>query len=237
MLAGETNNQRIAVLGFDLHDSNLPLQSAWPILLYNLTNWFLPQPVDGTGQVIAGQPVTIQPWPGADRVAITDPNHQTTTVGPPFPVQPDAQTNQIGLYQVTQHVRGQNLVGAFTVNLFNPGQSNLAPAAQLPIAHSTDFSTGNSVVTHQLREIWPWIAALLLLILCAEWWLFSRPYQAQPGQRMHESRQTATIRSPSVLTQRLGRYQDLQKRLTKTSRRVKSRLTKQFAKGKKRVNI
>jgi len=67
MLAGETNNQRIAVLGFDLHDSNLPLQSAWPILLYNLTNWFLPQPVAGTGQVIAGQPVTIQPWPGLIR--------------------------------------------------------------------------------------------------------------------------------------------------------------------------
>ncbi len=188
MLAGETDNRRVAVLGFDLHDSNLPLQSAWPILLYNVTNWFLPQPVNGDGQIIAGQPVTIQPWPGATQIAITSPDNQTTTVGPPFPVQPDAETDQVGLYQVTQRVRGQELVGAFTVNLFNPNQSNLAPATQLPIAHSTGFSTGNTAVTHQLREIWPWIAAVLLLILCAEWWLFSRPYQVKQAPGMQDGR-------------------------------------------------
>ncbi|HEY4388360.1 MAG TPA: BatA and WFA domain-containing protein, partial [Ktedonobacteraceae bacterium] len=97
LLAGENNSRRVAVLGFDLHDSDLPLQSAWPILLYNLSNWFLPQPVNGAGQVLAGQPVTVQPWPGADQVTITGPDHQTIKVGPPFPAQPDANTDQVGL--------------------------------------------------------------------------------------------------------------------------------------------
>jgi hypothetical protein len=235
MLAGEANNRRVAVLGFDLHDSNLPLQSAWPILLYNLTNWFLPQPVGGDGQVLAGQPVTIQPWPGAEQVTITAPDHQSTIVGPPFPIQPDAQTDQVGIYQVTQRIRGQDLNGAFTVNLFNPTQSNLAPAAQLPIAHSTNFTSGSGPVTHQLREIWPWIAALLLLILCGEWWLFSRPYQAQQGQGVTGSKRNA---SPwPGATQWQGRYQAVRKRLTKTTRRFRSRLAKQITKGKKRVNI
>jgi Ca-activated chloride channel homolog len=239
LLAGESNNRRVAVLGFDLHDSNLPLQSAWPILLYNLTNWFLPQPVSGDGQISAGQPVTIQPWPGANQVTITSPNHQSTQVGPPFPVQPDAQTDQIGLYQVTQRVRGQALSGAFTVNLFNANQSNLTPASQLPIAHSSSFSAGSGVVTHQLREIWPWIAALLLLILCAEWWLFSRPYQAQHVQTPQPTR-TLFHGVPTGLTLPqpwLERYQVLQRRLTKATRRLKSTLTKQFAKGKKRAHI
>ncbi|HEY4382946.1 MAG TPA: hypothetical protein VGN34_00520, partial [Ktedonobacteraceae bacterium] len=121
--------------------------------------------------------------------------------------------------------------------LFNPAQSNLAPASQLPIAHSTRFSSGASVVTHQLREIWPWVAALLLLILCAEWWLFSRPYQAQQARGSNSGR----LRSPPLFaaTQKrwFGRYQAAQKRLKKTTRRFRGTLTKQFARGKKRANI
>jgi Ca-activated chloride channel homolog len=237
LLAGENDNRRVAVLGFDLHDSDLPLQSAWPILLYNLSSWFLPQPVSGNGQVLAGQPVTVQPWPGAEQVTVTGPDKQAVKVGPPFPVQPDAATDQVGLYQVTQSVRGQDLNGAFTVNLFNPTQSNLAPASQLPIAHSARFATGGNAVTHQFREIWPWIAAVLLLVLCAEWWLFSRPYQAQHVQSGQSSRLRLPPQSAPSQQSWLGRYQMLQKRLKKATRRFRSTLTKQFAKGKKRVNI
>lgn len=176
-IAGENNNRRLAVLGFDLHNTDLPLQPAFPILIQNLTSWFLPQPVAANGQVSAGLPVTIQTWPGATKVSITGPDQHATVVGPPFPVVPFAATDQMGVYIVTQQVRGQTLQGAFTVNLFNPTQSHLAPAKALPVVNSTSFTTTGSGVSHQLREIWPWIAALLLLILCAEWWLFSRSYR------------------------------------------------------------
>ncbi|TMC18654.1 MAG: VWA domain-containing protein [Chloroflexi bacterium] len=42
LIAGENDNRRIATLGFDLHDTDLPLQPAFPILIRNLTNWFRP---------------------------------------------------------------------------------------------------------------------------------------------------------------------------------------------------
>src|ERR1019366_839392 len=174
LVAGENNNQRIAALGFDLHESDLGLQPTFPILIQNLANWFLPQPVAGDGQVAAGDPVTIETWPGADQATITSPDQQTTTVAPPFPIIPFARTDEIGIYQVTQRVHGQLLHGAFTVNLFNPLQSNLTPATTLPILRSSNFTPNGNGVARELREIWPWIAALLLLILCAEWWLFSR---------------------------------------------------------------
>ncbi len=179
LIAGENNNRRITALSFDLHDSDLPLQPGFPILIYNMVNWFLPPPVAGDGQVSPNLPVTVQTWPGADHVTITDPNQQSVTVAPPFPVAPFAQTNTIGLYQVLQQVHGQERRGAFTVNLFDPQQSRLAPANQLPVAHSIDFSAGNNAVPQVLREIWPWIAAFLLLVLCLEWWLFSRSYRKQ----------------------------------------------------------
>lgn len=179
LIAGENNNRRIAALGFDLHASDLPLQPAFPILMHNLTNWFLPSPVPQDVQLAPGVPLTVQVWPGADHVTVTGPDKQTTIVGPPFPVTPYTETDTVGLYHVTQTVHGHTVDGAFAINLFDAGQSRLAPAHSLPIVHSTNMTSGGSGVSRQLREIWPWIAAFLLLVLCVEWWLFSRNYKVQ----------------------------------------------------------
>lgn len=179
LIAGENNNRRIAALGFDLHASDLPLQPSFPILMHNLTNWFLPSPVPEDSQLAPGVPLTVQVWPGADHVTITGPDKQITTVGPPFPVTPYTKTDNVGLYHVTQNVHGRTLDGAFAINLFNAGQSRLAPARNLPIVHSTNMTSGGSALPRQLREIWPWIAAFLLLVLCLEWWLFSRSYKVR----------------------------------------------------------
>jgi Ca-activated chloride channel family protein len=249
LIAGELNNKRIAALGFDLHDSDLPLQPAFPILINNMVNWFLPPPVPGDGQVTAGEPVTIQAWPGADQVTITSPDQQATTVGPPFPVEPYDRTNQIGIYQVTQRVHGQTLQGAFTVNLFDPSQSNLAPAKSLPILHSTPLLSDGNQVSRQLREIWPWIAAFLLLVLCAEWWLFSRGYRQQeavhrPGSGRGETLSNVSRRRTGagavvgdIQDQLQQRYRAVRKRMLKAARRSRKQLTKRTTEGKKRANI
>lgn len=232
LIAGENNNGRIAALSFDLHDSDLPLQPSFPILIYNLVNWFLPPPVAGDGQVSPDLPVTVQTWPGADQVTISGPNQHTVTVAPPFPAAPYAQTNSIGIYQVTQHVYGKERSGAFAVNLFDPQQSRLAPANQLPVVHSTDFTPGNNVVPRVLREIWPWIAGFLLLILCLEWWLFSRGYRLQRTAATTASKgeYTRVGRARSGNTPRFigeardqweKRYRVIRKRLTTITRRRK----------------
>jgi Ca-activated chloride channel family protein len=224
LIAGENNNRRIAALSFDLHDSDLPLQPGFPILIYNLVNWFLPSPVAGDGQVSPDLPVTVQTWPGADRVTIVDPHQQHITVAPPFPAAPFGQTNTIGIYQVIQQVHGQERQGAFTVNLFDPLQSRLAPANQLPVAHSTDFSTGGNSVPQVLREIWPWIAAFLLLVLCVEWWLFSRSYRPQGSHRV-PTRGLPTFLH-NVQDQLENRYKVARKRVSKFTKRTKSNLTR-----------
>ena len=98
------------------------------------------------------------------------------------------QTDTPGIYDVAQYSQGsgvQERHGAFAVNLFDPLQSRLAPANLLPIAHSTAFDASGPGVPRVLREVWPWIAAFLLLVLCVEWWLFSRSYilRAPPSSR------------------------------------------------------
>src|SRR5258706_3284788 len=176
LIAGETNNRRVAALGFDLHDSDLPLQPSFPILIYNMVNWFMPPPVGGDGQISPGEPVTISTWPGAMAVTITAPGQKAVAVAPPFPATAFAQTDATGIYLMAQRVQGQERDGAFAVDLFYPSQSRLAPANTLPVVHSTDFTSGGTAIPRVLREIWPWIASFFLLVLCAEWWLFSRGY-------------------------------------------------------------
>jgi Ca-activated chloride channel family protein len=250
LIAGETDNRRIAVLGFDLHETDLPLQPSFPILILNIVNWFLPAPVAGDGQVIAGSPVTLQTWPGVDSVTITGPDQHTTTVGPPFPVIPYAQANDVGVYQVSQRVHGQILNGAFTVNLFDPNQSNLAPARTIPVTHSTTITTNSSNVSHQLREIWPWIAAFLLLILCAEWWLFSRNYRVQGASSQNTSDKQLTTRRGKTRPKAIDAYPLLarwqvqwldgisqtKKSTKRLQKRIRTTLRKQ-SKGRRRVNI
>jgi hypothetical protein len=247
LVAGEKDNRRIAVLSFDLHDSDLPLQPSFPILTYNLVNWFLPSPVPGDGQVAPDTPVTIHAWPGAVRVTISGPGQQPTTVAPPFPVTAFNQTDKTGIYDVTQYTQDKELHGAFAINLFDPLQSRLLPAAQLPIAHSAPFDSGGPAVPRVLHEIWPWIAALLLLVLCAEWWLFSRSYTLRgiSTQEHPASSSRASIGSRSQQLQQFGaiatlqnqvvtQYKAVRKRVTKVTKRLKG---KQKAKGKRNANI
>ena len=250
LIAGENTNRRIAVLSFDLHDSDLPLQPSFPILIFNLVNWFLPPPVPGNGQVAPDTPVTIQPWPGADRITITGPGQQAVTVAPPFPAATFNRTDQPGIYFVTQHVHNQMRNGAFAINLFDPGQSLLAPAAQLPIANSTSFDSGGPAVPRVLREIWPWIAAFLLLVLCAEWLLFSRSYTLRKtptrdtsitdlsGLRLNGGPQRKSPGAIGTIQHQVEiRYRVALKRVTKATKRLRSQLKRQKAKGKRNASF
>ena len=233
LIAGEQNDRRIGVLSFDLHDSDLPLQPSFPILIYNLVSWFLPLPVAGNAQVAPATPVTIQAWPGATHITITGPGQQSVTVAPPFPVTTFNNTDSTGIYAVTQYTQNQVLQGSFVVNLFDPLQSNLAPASHLPIAQSTNFNTGGQAIPHALLEIWPWIAAFLLLVLCAEWWLFSRSYtlhgvsglnRQNPSpaskQGFHPAQSTANT---TLQKQFEAQLKTVRKRINRVRKRLKNR--------------
>jgi von Willebrand factor type A domain/Aerotolerance regulator N-terminal len=241
LIAGEQNNRHIAVLSFDLHDSDLPLQPTFPILIYNLVNWFLPPPVAGNAQVAPDTPVTIQAWPGVTRIMIDGPGQQPATVAPPFPVTTFNNTGTIGIYSVTQFTQNQELHGAFAVNLFDPLQSRLAPSARLPIAQSTPFDSASPAIPHVLREIWPWIAALLLLVLCAEWWLFSRSYTIhgvsdlkRPNPLQHSQQGTRPPQSNAIATlqnQLETQLSTVRKRVNRVRKRLKNKQLKGRSNG------
>jgi hypothetical protein len=181
VFAGEVGGRRVAVLTFDLHDSDLPLQVTYPVLMANLINYLAPaQAFSAPDGLRPGEALTIRPSGGDAVIAIEAPDGTrygatATEAGVIF-----AETHRLGVYRVFSN---QAVLGSFTVNLFDPGESAIRPAATIRVGRS-DVAAAPRAEQGQL-EIWPWLAALAFGLLLLEWWLYHRgaTLPAVPGWR------------------------------------------------------
>ena len=81
LFAGRQGGRQIAVLAFDLHDSDLPLQIAFPILLANLMQWYAPASMfDVSAGLAPDQPIAIRPPAGATQIEIQRPDGSTVSL-------------------------------------------------------------------------------------------------------------------------------------------------------------
>ncbi len=182
LLAGEVNARQIAIMPFDLRDSNLPLLIAFPLLIANMLDWFSPADVlplpDGLS---VGDVLLLSPPLLADSLRITLPDGAIREL----PVEGErmafTETAQLGLYQLEVLQAGEVMQSqAFAVNLFGSGESDIAPlpedALQLrlgggAVALAADEQLG-------LQEFWAWLVAGALMLLIIEWIVYHRRLQA-----------------------------------------------------------
>jgi hypothetical protein len=170
VFAGETGGRRVAVLTFDLHASDLPLQVTYPVLMANLLNYLAPaQAFSAPDGLRPGEALTIRTSSGDNVIAIEGPDGQqygaaASEAGVIF-----ADTHQLGVYQVFSN---QARLGAFAVNLFDPDESAIRPAASIRVGRS-DVAAAARAEQGQL-EVWPWLAVLAFGLLLLEWWLYHR---------------------------------------------------------------
>lgn len=173
VFVGETGGRRVAVVTFDLHASDLPLQIAFPILFSNLFAYLSPpNAFDASDGLQPNEGISIRPGPDVEGIAIAAPSGQVytpriTESGVFF-----QETDELGVYAVNYLAGDSQHAEFFAVNLFSPKESNIRPA--------TDLRLGRSVVPPQAedelghREFWPWLVALALLILLVEWGVYHR---------------------------------------------------------------
>src|SRR5260221_13866898 len=173
MPVGQEGARGLAILPFDLQQSNLPLMSAFPILMANMVNYLSPPGVVQSSDVHTGSPESLLPLPQVDRVRVASPNDQTlefrTGQGPIT----YATTDVPGLYRVQQIVQGgQQTVDddLFAANLANPDESDLRPRLS-GLSNPGPLDAG---LTMLHKEIWGVLAALILPLLMFEWFWFHR---------------------------------------------------------------
>lgn len=182
VFVGETGGRRVAVISFDLHDSDLPVQVAYPILFANLFQYLTQsQSIQITipaAGLHPGDSVLLQPRQDIENIRIQDPS------GRQFPLQVResgalfSDTSESGIYTVTSSGAGGSTGNdnvsrdAFAVNLFSPLESDLHSVEAIQVGSSPVAAAKQAELGQ--REYWSWLAALALTLLLGEWWLYHR---------------------------------------------------------------
>lgn len=186
---GDPSQPAAAVLGIYLHDSNLVLRTAFPILVDHLSELLAPDAVPVVSQQ-PGTPVTLAPGPGARKVLVTAPDGHTDVLATGRAHLPASGTganetvagetahggtllftgtDEAGLYRVTvERPSRAPQVSYLAVNA--PGVP-IAPRAHLDVTGSPGKALASAFA---YQDIWTWLAIGALVVLAFEWLVYHR---------------------------------------------------------------
>jgi hypothetical protein len=179
LLAGQTGGRQVAVLTFDVHDSDLPLQITWPVLMSNLLEWFTPRAAfSAPNGLTIGQSLPIRPPPEATAVRITLPDGTQRNLPIGRETLVFADTESPGIYTV-DILKDEEVIQSapFAVNLFAPNESDISPQTSITLGKNVIAPAAREEVGQ--REFWPWVALAALLILLIEWYVYQRRLQVR----------------------------------------------------------
>lgn len=192
LLAGETGGRRIAILTFDVRDSDLPLQIAFPVLMASLLDWFAPRAlVNASSDIHVGDAVALNPEPGAESLRITPPQGDAVVL----PVDSEGKAiftgaDAPGFYTVEALAGGAVAQSAiFAVNNFDAAESAIAPQAAITIGGETVLPDQHDAVGQ--RELWPYLVLAALALLLIEWLVYFRRQRAPSRFKPVETRSAA----------------------------------------------
>ena len=156
---GELDGRKVAVFGFDIHESDLPLTAGFPVLLYRLMEWYFPETAAGVAGVTAEESASFALQPETQKAWVITPSGQKITVAPPFPIQPFLETAETGIYTLVETYATEGMTETnFGVNPATRAESDLT-IKQIE-GEQAEIESKTVVAGKSLRN-------LLLLLVCA----------------------------------------------------------------------
>lgn len=168
---GEQKGHRLAVVAFDLHQSDLPLLPAFPLLIKHLNEYLMPVTGQTLGTLEAGMRMPLVPpiretgWQYLDPTGEKHPIDGTLIEQGFEPAMP-------GLYRF-QGEQGEELLLSVTL----PAEESRLSATpvELPTTgNGEEGAAGVPVVEAGQTEIWRYFALLILLLVFVEWGVYKR---------------------------------------------------------------
>lgn len=172
LFSGQVEGRRVAVLAFDLRNSDLPLQVSFPLLLVSLTDWLT---TGGAGvlptRVYPNQPVSVLLPPAVSEATLIRPDGSTAQLMPGEEHTVQLVTDRLGLYALAWEGKVQ---GRVALNLFAPQESDLRPGVA-PNFAGADIGAEQAVEPMRARrEWWQTFAFVALGLLMIEWFVYYR---------------------------------------------------------------
>lgn len=175
---------RWAAVGFDLRESNLPLQVKFPVMMRELLFWLSGRRAEVSRlgeQVALGATIRLS---GGARVARYQQDSGARLMGGQAPAQPPAdgifRAEQAGFYEI---VDGEEQGFWLAVSALDAGESGFGfdpleePEEAVTATHGTEGQAPAALV--QAQPPWVILAVVALILLVLEWLFFSR-FRLQP---------------------------------------------------------
>ncbi len=165
--SGEIKGQKIAVIGFDLHNSDFPLTPEFPIFVNNLMSYLIDRDTMSSTQYSCGDGIDITPLPEAEKLFIKSPDDTKIEVSSKYPISPFEKTYSTGIYEVSQKV-GKEEMGKLVAVNFPISESSFD---NIEVENSVVSSSDSNMGGVNLFNI---LLALALLVLTVEWVAYTR---------------------------------------------------------------
>ncbi len=169
---GEHEGRRIAVMGFDIHDTDLALQAEFPILVSNLMDYLMVSTMVPEEEFVTGDKVIFNASPNGSDLTITCPNEKTSTLPAAVATNAFTETEEAGIYKVTQTLdqgeKTEHFVVRFPIEQESHNKETVADENETVGTDTKNLSGG--------RDLRNFIIVLLLLLLGAEWFFYVKQH-------------------------------------------------------------
>jgi len=168
IVAGEHQGRRWVGVGWNLLESDFPLQPAFPIFIANLMRWAVGEQGSATDLTVrTGVPFSLAVDPAETELTVRSPdgNARAYPVNDGTVVIPSVE--RVGVYTI----QGRKTEIRVAANLMHADESNIQPRTSIQLGSQT-VAAQNTLTT--LRDLWKPVALALLALLMVEWWVFVR---------------------------------------------------------------
>jgi hypothetical protein len=171
IVARERGGRRILIIGFNPHDSNFPLESAFPLLMAGSVEW-MTHSVDevadslSTGEIDLPGPATKIIAPSGKEVPFARKGANVHLLA-----------SETGMYRIVAP-------GGETSMAVNPPA---LPAQRVQLTSAEAAEVEREPLPPAAWDMWRWLVLLAIVALWLEWWLY---YAAREKQRAAEVQET-----------------------------------------------
>ncbi|OPJ63071.1 vWA domain-containing protein [Clostridium oryzae] len=164
---GEYKGKKIMVLGFDFHNTNMPLTTNFPIFINNVINDMVKVESEGAKQYSCGDDIKLYPKSDAEHITVVDPGNKTHRINVKYAEENYRSTNKPGIYKIIQSASGKNISRLAAVN-FPTSESSLA------VGQSKDNIEKVQKVNGVGLNLRNYLIYAVLLLIMVEWFVYKR---------------------------------------------------------------
>ena len=158
---------RTTVFSFDLHNSNLPMQTDYVVLMKNIVEASVFDLVPGSDFAV-GTSIELAVLPNAQQMYLDLPDGSVLDLTPEGG-HCTVQLDRVGVYTAVVMTPAGGEFGDFFVHI-PEGENRTAPHGLLSVAPAVNVTVESDAIT----ELWFYVAAVMLVLLILEWGVYFR---------------------------------------------------------------